>query len=273
MRENVPSTSMGAGFDLAGRVVWVTGSSRGIGRGVAEHLAAAGARIVLHARTPDALADVTAALEGLGAEVLGVTGDVRDANDLAAATAAIAERFGRLDGVVANVGGAAPGTLADLDVDRFRRQLDLNLTSAFATVQAAYPLLRESRGAAVLISATATTSATPLFGAYGAAKAGVEHLTGSLAAEWGPEVRVNCVSPGLIRTEGSMQAVFRGSEELAAKAGRTTAVGRVGETSDIAFACQYLLSDAAAYVSGAVLVVDGGPTEGPTQRILRAIAE
>ena len=202
-----------------------------------------------------------------------MTGDVRVDADLAAAMAAIAERFGRLDGVVANVGGAAPGNLADLEVDRFRRQLDLNLTSAFATVRAAYPLLREARGAAVLVSATATTSATPLFGAYGAAKAGVEHLTRSLAAEWGPEVRVNCVSPGLIRTEGSMQAVFRGSEELAEKAGRTTAVGRIGETSDIAYACQYLLSDAAAYVSGAVLVVDGGPTEGPTQRILRAIEE
>jgi NAD(P)-dependent dehydrogenase (short-subunit alcohol dehydrogenase family) len=262
---------MGNGFDLTGRVVWVTGSSRGIGRGVAEHLARAGARVVVHARTLDALASVSAELEALGAEVLGVAGDVRVEADLAAATDAIAARFGRLDGVVANVGGAAPGMLAELEVDRFRRQLDLNLTSAFTTVQAAYPLLREAKGAAVLVSATATTSATPLFGAYGAAKAAVEHLTGSLAAEWGPEVRVNCISPGLIRTEGSMQAVFRGSEELAAKAGRTTAVGRVGETSDIAYACQYLLSDAASYVSGAVLVVDGGPTEGPTQRILRAL--
>lgn len=264
---------MSAGFDLTGRVVWVTGSSRGIGRGVAEHLAREGARLVVHARTLEALDEVTRAVESLGVEVLAVTGDVRDDADLARAAASIAGRFGRLDGVVANVGGAAHGALADLEVERFRRQLDLNLTAAFATVKAAYPLLREARGAAVLVSATATTSPTPLFGAYGAAKAGVEHLTRSLAAEWGPDVRVNCVSPGLIRTEGSMQAVFRGSEELAAKAGRTAAVGRIGEPSDIAYACQYLLSDAAAYVSGAVLVVDGGPTEGPTQRILRAIAE
>lgn len=264
---------MSAGFDLSGRVVWVTGSSRGIGRGIAEHLAQGGTKLVVHARTREALADVTAAVESLGADVLGVACDVREEAGLAAAVAAIAERFGRLDGVVANVGGAAMGALADLDVERFRRQLDLNLTAAFATVRASYPLLMESRGAAVLVSATATTSATPLFGAYGAAKAGVEHLTRSLAAEWGPAVRVNCVSPGLIRTEGSMQAVFRGSEELAAKAGSVAAVGRIGEPSDIAYACQYLLSDAAAYVSGAVLVVDGGPTEGPTQRILRAIAQ
>ena len=212
-------------------------------------------------------------MEEIGAGVLAVAGDVRSEEDLASAVAAITERFGRLDGIVAGVGGAAPGPLAEIDLERFRRQIELNLTSAFATVRAGYPLLREARGAAVLISATATTSATPLFGAYGAAKAGVEHLTRSLAAEWGPEVRVNCVSPGLIRTEGSMQAVFRGSEELAAKAGSTTAVGRVGTPLDIAYAVQYLLSDAAAYVSGETIVVDGGPTEGPTQRILRAIAE
>ena len=82
---------------------------------------------------------------------------------------------------------------------------------------------------------------------------------------------MNCIAPGLVRTEGSMQAVFRGDEALAARAGATTAVGRVGEPEDIAYACHYLLSDAASYVTGAVLVVDGGPTEGPTQRILRAL--
>jgi NAD(P)-dependent dehydrogenase (short-subunit alcohol dehydrogenase family) len=264
---------MGDGFDLSGRVVWVTGSSRGIGRGVAEHLARAGVRVVVHARTLEAVADVQDAVAAHGAEVLAVAGDVRSEDDLAAAVAAIRDRFGRLDGVVAGVGGAAPGALAGLDPERFRRQLDLNLTSAFLTVKAAYPMLREARGAAVLISATGASAATPLFGAYGAAKAGVEHLTGSLAAEWGPEVRVNCVSPGLIATEGSMQAVFRGRQDLAAKAGATTAVGRVGMPADIAYACHYLLSDAAAYVCGALLVVDGGPTEGPTQRILRAIEE
>lgn len=255
-----------AGFDVSERVVWVTGSSRGIGRGIAEHLARSGAQVVVHARSREALDDVIAATGAFP-----VVADVRDADALAAAVDEIRARFGRLDGVVANVGGAAPGPLADLEIERFRRQLDLNLTSAYATARAAYPLLREARGAAVLVSATGAASATPVFGAYGAAKAAVEHLTRTLASEWGPEVRVNCVSLGLIRTEGSMQAVFRGSEELAARAGSTTAVGRVGEPEDVAYACRYLLSDAAAYVSGAVLVVDGGPTEGPTQRILRAL--
>lgn len=255
-----------AGFDVGGRVIWVTGSSRGIGRGIAEHLAREGAQVVVHARSAEALEEVVAATGALP-----VVADVRDEEALRTAVETIRERFGRLDGVVANVGGAAPGALAEVELERFRRQLELNLTSGFATVRAAYPLLREARGAAVLVSATGAASATPQFGAYGAAKAAVEQLTGSLAAEWGPEVRVNCISPGLVRTEGSLQAVFRGDEELVARAGRTTAAGRVGEPEDVAFACHYLLSDAASFVSGVVLVVDGGPTEGPTQRILRAL--
>jgi NAD(P)-dependent dehydrogenase (short-subunit alcohol dehydrogenase family) len=260
-------------FDISGRVIWVTGSSRGVGRGVAEHLAAHGAAVVVHARRAEALEDVMAALHALGAPALAVTADVRDEASVTEAVARIDARFARLDGVIANVGGAALGPAASLEVERFRKQLDLNLTAAFITMKAAYPLLRASGGAAVLISATAATNPTPQFAAYGAAKAATEHLTRSLAAEWGPQVRLNCVSPGLIRTEGSLKSVFRGSEDLVARAGRTTAVGRIGEPDDIAKACHYLLSDAAAFVSGAVLVVDGGPTEGPTQRILRALEE
>jgi NAD(P)-dependent dehydrogenase (short-subunit alcohol dehydrogenase family) len=94
-----------------------------------------------------------------------------------------------------------------------------------------------------------------------------------MAAEWGPRVRVNAVCPGLVRTEGSLAAVFGGSRELVERAGRTTGVGRIGEPDDVAWACHYLLSPAATFVSGATLVVDGGPTDGPTQRIVRAIAE
>jgi 7-alpha-hydroxysteroid dehydrogenase len=260
-------------FDISGKVILVTGSSRGIGRGIAEHLAEGGASVAVHARSPEALEEVTAALETAGAKPFGVTADVRNGEQVAAAVEAVASHFGRLDGVIANVGGAAFGPAATLEVDRFRRQLDLNLTSAFATARAAYPLLRSAGGAIVLIAATAVTNPTPQFAAYGAAKAAAAHLTASLAAEWGPAVRVNCVSPGLVRTEGSFKAVFQSREELVQRAGRTTAVGRIGEPRDIALACQYLLSDAAAFVSGAVLVVDGGPTEGPTQRILRALED
>src|SRR5581483_7058543 len=105
------ATRVGDAFSLAGRVIWVTGSSRGIGRGVAEHLARHGAEVVVHARSEEALADVVAATGAFP-----VVADVRAEDELEAAVAAIAERFGRLDGLVANVGGAAPGELATLPV-------------------------------------------------------------------------------------------------------------------------------------------------------------
>jgi NAD(P)-dependent dehydrogenase (short-subunit alcohol dehydrogenase family) len=256
-------------FDLTGKVVWVTGSSRGIGAGIAGHLVRHGAAVVVHGRTPESTEAVRAALTG--ANVTAVHGDVRDPDAVADAVDEIERKHGRLDGVVANVGGARYGSLDDTDPAVFVRQLELNLVSSFTTLRAAHRLLDAAGGAAVMISATAATNATPLFGAYGAAKAGVEHLARSMAAEWGPAVRVNVVSPGLVRTEGSMTAVFRGSAELVERAGRTTAVGRIGEPDDIAWACHFLLSPAAGFISGTTLVVDGGPTEGPTQRILRAL--
>jgi NAD(P)-dependent dehydrogenase (short-subunit alcohol dehydrogenase family) len=260
-------------FDLTGSVVWITGSSRGIGAGIAVHMARHGAAVVVHGRSSGSTDEVAAEIGRLGGEVLAVHADIRDEVAAEGVVASIEERFGRLDGVVANVGGAGFGSVAATEAARFARQLDLNVVASYATLRASHPLLAASGGSAVMISATAASDPTPMFAGYGAAKAAVEHLAGSMAAEWGPGVRVNAVSPGLIRTEGSMTAVFRGSEELAARAGSTTAVGRIGETSDIAWACHYLLSSAAAFVSGATLVVDGGPTEGPTQRILRAIEE
>jgi NAD(P)-dependent dehydrogenase (short-subunit alcohol dehydrogenase family) len=266
-----PGRQAGEVFDLTGRVIWVTGSSRGIGAGIARHLADHRATVVVHGRKVGSTDAVLADLDGRS--VSSVTADVRDVDSVAEAVATIAARHGRLDGVVANVGGASSGLVDDVDSARFARQLDLNLVSAYTTLRAAHRLLDAAAGAAVLVSATASGSATPMFAAYGAAKAGIEHLAGTMAAEWGPRVRVNAVCPGLIRTEGSLAAVFDGSEELVGRAGATTAVGRIGEPEDVAWACHYLLSPAAAFVSGATLVVDGGPTEGPTQRILRAIAE
>ncbi len=260
-------------FDLTGSVVWVTGSSRGIGAGVALHMARHGASVVVHGRSAESTDSIVGEIGATGVDVLAVHGDVRDEAALEAMVAGISDRFGRLDHVVANVGGAAFGSIDDNPASRFSRQLELNLVSAYSTLRVAHGFLAEVRGSAVMISATAATNPTPMFAGYGAAKAGVEQLVATMAAEWGPEVRVNAVSPGLIRTEGSMAAVFRGSEELAARAGTTTAVGRIGEPSDIAWACHFLLSPAASFISGTTLSVDGGPTEGPTQQILRAIEE
>jgi NAD(P)-dependent dehydrogenase (short-subunit alcohol dehydrogenase family) len=255
-------------FDLNNRVVWVTGSSRGIGRAVAEHLRAHGASVVVHGRDRGT---VDAAVEELGADTIAVTADVRDRESVNAAVAEIKKTFGRLDAVVCNVGGAFGIPLADMTAAQWSKMIDLNLTGSYNVALASHPLLHSTGGVVVFVSATAAQHPAPGFGAYGAAKAGLEHLTRSLAAEWGPQVRVNCVSPGLIRTEGAMEALFRGSSELLARAGGAMALGRVGEPEDVAWACHFLLCAASAYVSGTVLVVDGGPTEGVAQRVARAM--
>lgn len=262
--------TMQSAIDVGGRVVWVTGSSRGIGRGIASHLAREGARVVLHGRGHESVVPAFEELSAAGLEVGMVTGDVRSEDECERMVEEVIARFGRLDGVVANVGGAAFRAAAETSAEAFLRQVQLNLVSAFATTRAALPRMHDG-GAMVVISATAARSATPDFSAYGASKAALEHLVASLAAEWGPSIRVNAVSPGLILTDGSLNAVFGGDESKVARAGTTTAVGRIGDPEDIAMACHFLLSNAAAYISGATLVVDGGPTDGPTQRILAAI--
>ena len=255
------------GFDIKGKVIWVTGSSRGIGAATARHLAAQGATVVVHGRSLDSLEPIAAELGGSA-----VAGDVRDDAAMTNAEEQIVKRHGRLDGVVANVGGAAFGAVADSDPAIVSKMLALNLDGAINVARAVHTSLREASGSLVFISATAATNPAPMFAAYGAAKAGVEHLTKSLAAEWGPEVRVNCVSPGLIKTEGSMKALFGGSTEALTKAGSAMALGRVGEPQDVAWVCHFLLSNAASYVTGAVVPVDGGPVEGVAQRVMRAMS-
>ena len=256
-------------FDFSGKVAWVTGSSRGVGRGVALHLAAHGASVVIHARSGDHLDGVAGELEAAGASYLRTAADIRDRGAVQAVADAIQERFGRLDGLVCNVGSARPAPLADTTPETLRLMLDVNLAGALYCAQAALPMLRSARGAIVMVSAVGAHSLNPGTGAYGAAKAGLEHLTRTAAAEWGPEVRVNCVSLGLIVTEGSRRVVFGDSDERVAAAASATAVGRLGRPEDVAWACHYLLSPAASFVSGATLTVDGGETEGPAQRLLR----
>ncbi len=258
-------------FSVDNQTIWVTGSSRGVGHGVGRHLLEQGARVIFHSRNSERLDDLVSDLGG-APEVTTVSCDVRSPGQVKDAVAEIAQIHGKLDGLVANVGGASFGPAAETDPIQWSKMLELNLSASFYCAQATRHLLAGSgAGSVVFVGAVAAFNPTPMFAGYGAAKAGVEHLVGSLAAEWGPEIRVNAVSPGLILTEGSLAAVFGGSQDLADRAGITTAVGRLGQPSDIGMACQYLLSPASAFVSGTVLKIDGGAVEGPTQRILSTV--
>ena len=264
-------TATAGSFSVDNQTIWVTGSSRGVGHGVGRHLLEQGARVIFHSRNSERLDDLVSDLGG-APEVTTVSCDVRSPGQVKDAVAEIAQIHGKLDGLVANVGGASFGPAAEADPIQWSKMLELNLSASFYCAQATRHLLADSgAGSVVFVGAVAAFNPTPMFAGYGAAKAGVEHLVGSLAAEWGPEIRVNAVSPGLILTEGSLAAVFGGSQDLADRAGITTAVGRLGQPSDIGMACQYLLSPASAFVSGTVLKIDGGAVEGPTQRILSTV--
>ena len=259
-------------FSVENRTIWVTGSSRGVGLGVGRHLLEQGARVIFHSRDRERVEDLVSDL-GRAPEVTVVSCDVRNPEQVKDAVVEIAQIHGKLDGLVANVGGASFGLAAETDPAQWAKMLELNLSASFYCAQATRHLLAESGvGSVVFVGAVAAFNPTPMFAGYGAAKAGVEHLVGSLASEWGPEIRINAVSPGLILTEGSLAAVFGGSKDLADRAGVTTAVGRLGQPFDIGLACQYLLSEASAFVSGTVLKIDGGEVEGPTQRILSAVS-
>lgn len=241
----------------------VTGAARGIGRAIALRLAQdaqdQGGRAQLtlldqHAAELDALA---AELQALGAQVQVLAGDLSGLDFAAQTVAAAVQRWSGLDGLVSNAGAAFPGALSDYPVADWDRTFALNTRAPLLLAQAALAPLRASGGSIVVITSVSASHATPPLGAYSASKAAALMLVRQLATEWGPlGVRTNALSPGLIATPGTALAYA----DPAAKAHREQRVPlrRIGEPGDIAGAVSFLLSDAAAYINGAELVVDGG---------------
>ena len=236
----------------------VTGAARGIGAAVARRFVAEGARVVLADVDAEALGETA---QALGAGAVAVPTDVTDATAVRALFAATAERFGRLDVLVANAGRPyQQTTLTATDAD-WAACLDLNLRSAWHCAREAYPLLRQAGGNIVTIaSAQGQRSGRASF-PYSAAKGGLLALTRSLAVEYAPAgVRANAVIPGQIesvRTEGYF-ASFRDPAEARRRVLASFPLGRLGTPDDVAGAALYLASDDARWVTGTWLVVDGG---------------
>jgi NAD(P)-dependent dehydrogenase (short-subunit alcohol dehydrogenase family) len=240
-------------LDLAGRVVIVTGGTKGVGRGIATRFLEAGADVVVTARNEP---DEPVAVDGR--EALFTPADVRDPDQAAAVVAFAVDRLGRLDAAVNNAGGA-PFADAATASPRFSESLiRLNLISALHLAQAANTVMQGQAdgGSIVNISSVSGMRPSPGTAAYGAAKAGLISLTTTLAVEWAPKVRVNCVSPGLIRTEQAH--LHYGDEAGVAAVAATVPLGRLGTPGEVGDACLFLCSPLAAYVSGANLVVHGG---------------
>lgn len=235
-------------LDLAGRVALVTGGAKGIGRGITEVLLEAGATVITCGRS-DATPP-TGASHRLC--------DVRDADSVAALVAGVAEEFGRLDVVVNNAGGA-PYALAAEASPRFHDKIiGLNLMSALLVSQAANRVMQDqpTGGSIINISSVSALRPSPGTAAYGAAKAGLDALTTSLAQEWGPKVRVNAIDVGLVRTADT--ADHYGGDDTVAAIERTIPLGRMADVAEIGRVAAFLASDLSSYVSGAQLACHGG---------------
>ncbi|MFI1395729.1 SDR family oxidoreductase [Streptomyces sp. NPDC020681] len=249
-------TSRQAQGSLDGRTALVTGASRGIGLAAADALAAAGAKVVVTARHPDGVAAAVTRLREAGAQAAGCAGSVADPAHLDRCTALAMREFGRLDILVNNAATNAPyGPLMAADPDQWREAFAVNVEAALRLVQLSWRLwMREHGGAVVNICTEGTHGVGPQVGAYGTSKAALLHLTRQLAGELAPGVRVNAVSPGLVRTEMA-RFVWEGAEQRIADG---LPLGRIGEPDDVARAVLWLVSDEAAWVTGADLLVDGG---------------
>jgi NAD(P)-dependent dehydrogenase (short-subunit alcohol dehydrogenase family) len=234
-------------LDFTGKVVLVTGGTRGVGRGIADAFVQAGAQVVVCGRRPPDLVPT------------GVTflrADVRETEQVQRLVAEIVARFGGIDVLVNNAGGSPMAGTSTASPRFHRAVIALNLTAPLELSAAAYPSLAARRGNIVNIASVSALRPSPGTAAYGAAKAGLLSLTRTLAVEWAPDVRVNAVVCGLLRTE--LAELHYGDAAGQAAAAETVPLGRLGSPADVASACLYLASAAAPWITGACLEVHGG---------------
>jgi NAD(P)-dependent dehydrogenase (short-subunit alcohol dehydrogenase family) len=247
-------------FSLVGRVAIVTGSGTGIGRATARVLAEHGADVVLAARRAELLEQTAASIRDVGRRALVVPTDVTDSEACERLVAATIEEYGHVDVLVNNAGGAINKPPEKWTIAEWHQIIDLNLASVwFMSRLVATPMLEQGRGAIVNISSGASFLALPTVAPYGAAKAGMNSLTRSLAAAWtGAGVRVNAVACGAVKTEGYNRSTKRAQQPEDAVLGPGNAIGRVGTPEEIAYPVLFLASDASSYCSGQTLWVNGG---------------
>ncbi|BCJ35128.1 beta-ketoacyl-ACP reductase [Actinocatenispora thailandica] len=245
---------------LDGQIALVTGSSRGIGAGIAAELARQGAAVAVHGRDAAAVADVVARLRDAGGSALGVTGDVTRLDDIEAIRARLEAELGPVRILVANAGGSPtpPAVLEDISEQDWRAGVDTNLLATFLTLKCFLPGMKQRRaGSIVTISSAAGRRAHPRSPmAYAAAKAGIDLLTQQVAAQAGPYgIRANCVAPETIMTERNARMIPAGQQETLTE---MHPLRRLGTPDDVARAVAFLVADGADWITGTVLDVAGG---------------
>ncbi|CAM2895994.1 3-ketoacyl-ACP reductase [Mycobacterium intermedium] len=240
-------------LDLTGRTAIVTGASRGIGLAISQKLAAAGANVILTARKQEA-ADAAAAQVGDGA--VGVGAHAVDEEAARSCVDLALDRFGSVDILVNNAGtNPAFGPLIDQDHARFAKIFDVNLWAPLLwTSLVVKAWMGEHGGAIVNTASIGGLHQSPGMGMYNATKAALIHVTKQLALELSPRVRVNAIAPGVVRTRLA-EVLWKGNED---PLGASIALGRIGEPDDVAEAVAFLVSDAASWITGETMVIDGG---------------
>jgi NAD(P)-dependent dehydrogenase (short-subunit alcohol dehydrogenase family) len=244
--------------DFTGKVVLVTGGSRGLGRAMVLGFARAGADCAIASRKLDACEHTAAEVEALGRKALACACHVGRWEDLEALVDAVYARFGRIDVLVNNAGMSpvAPSS-RETSEDLFDKIIGVNLKGPFRLTALVGSRMAEGAGGSILnISSDAAVRPTPQTAPYAAAKAGLNVLTLAFAHEFGPRVRVNCIQAGPFHTDISKS--WSRSEAFARQARATMALGRAGEPDEIVGAALYLASDAASFTTGAILAVHGG---------------
>lgn len=245
----------GSAFDLAGRTAIVTGSTRGIGLGIAQLFAEAGANVVVSSEDAADVAETQTVLAGQGYRVRGLACDVTDSDALAALVEGTRSAFGGIDILVCNAG--ITGEAGSWSLDDFDRVMAINLRSMVALTGLALPRMAGRGGSVILMSSLSALRGNGSINAYALAKAGVAQLARNLAVQWGPKgVRVNAIAPGLIRTPLSEPLIA--NEAFMQRRLQMTPLRRVGEVEDIAATALFLASDAGRFITGQQIAVDGG---------------
>jgi len=242
---------------LQGRVAFVTGGGTGITGGVARAFAEHGAKLAITSRKEENLTAMKRVIEELDGECLTVPADVRDYEAVEAAVAATVEHYGKIDILVNGAAGNFLCAADQLSANGFGTVVDIDTKGTFNVCRAAFEELKNSRGQILNISATLHYLATPMQIHVSAAKAGVDAITRNLAVEWGRHgIRVNGIAPGPIEDTEGMKRLL--PEEIKGRIVKKIPIGRFGRIADIENAALFLCSDAANYINGVTLVVDGG---------------
>lgn len=250
-------------FDLSGKVAVITGSSRGIGRAIAERMAEQGARVVISSRKAAPCEQVAAAINAAHGEgrAIAVPASIASKDDLTSLVDAANAAFGKIDILVCNAASNPYyGPMSGISDEQFRKILDNNVIASHWLIQMVAPQMAERKdGAIIIVSSIGGLRGTPVLGAYGISKAADFQLARNLAVEYGPSnIRVNCIAPGLIKTDFA-RALWDNPETLQ-RSTANTPLRRIGEPDEIAGTAVYLASRAGSFITGQAIVVDGGAT-------------